>query len=113
MSENTRLEVLRALAESGDLTLSQSEVHEVVQAESRTVDAALDGLLSEGVIDEHSVLGNSFYSVSPNVGKADVKQATSRQGASELAEDIIRQSRQLGDPDEGTSRGSDVFKELL
>lgn len=110
---NARYAVLQALADDDDQTLTETEIHDAVDSRARKVDAALQGLVSEDVVAEHSGFGESFYSVAPDTSKRDLKQAMRREGAGEIAEDIIEQSGMLGDPENAERNRSDIFEHLL
>lgn len=86
---SARKQIIDALQDAEDPVVGGSVLRDRVTANEGEFNAAIRGLKQHGIVEEHRLLQNRFYTIADG---ADVKQAADGTSASEVAQEIIDSS---------------------
>ena len=108
---NVRAEVIRAIFEDEGSAVGEQTVVNQVDTDPRKVKSALQALGKANILNEHGMVGTTYWSIDPGVSKQSLEQAISGRTPGEVAEDLMQASSLFGDINE--SGDASAFEDLL
>lgn len=108
MMNEVRHEILKAIERSPNRVLSGSDIVNEVSGDARSITASLQGMSSEGTLEEHALMGVTYWEIADHV---NIDLAARRTSEQEIAEQAIRDSAVFGDPQE--ARQSEDYDRLM